>query len=60
VYALAITDRSGRFQIDRPLQPNVPYSVFVVAEGYLPIAADAVEVSADAGSIDVPIYLTRG
>lgn len=60
VFALAVTDSSGRFQIDRLLQPNLPYSVFVVAEGYLPISADGVEVSSDMGSINVPIYLTRG
>jgi hypothetical protein len=60
VFAMAITDNSGSFQIDRLLQPNVPYSVFVVAEGYLPISADGVEVSSGMGSINVPIYLTRG
>ncbi|MEP7290788.1 MAG: trypsin-like peptidase domain-containing protein [Chloroflexota bacterium] len=60
VYAMAITDSGGSFQIDRLLQPNLPYSVFVVAQGYLPISADGVEVTADAGSLDVPIYLTRG
>ena len=60
VYSMAITDSSGNFQIDRLLQPNVPYSVFVVAEGYLPIAADGVEVKPDQQSVDVPIYLTKG
>lgn len=60
LYAMAITDSSGNFQIDRLLQPSVPYSVFVVAEGYLPISADGVEVSGDVGSVNVPIFLTRG
>lgn len=60
VYAMAITDTSGSFLIDRLLQPSVLYSVFVVAEGYLPIAADAVEVTSDIDSVNVPIYLTRG
>ncbi len=57
---MAVTDSSGNFQIDRLLQPNVPYSVFVVAEGYLPISADGVEVKPDQQSVDVPIYLTKG
>ncbi len=60
VYALAVTDRNGRFQLDRPLQPNTPYSVVIVAMGYIPVLADGVEVAPDAGVIDVPIYLTRG
>ena len=60
VYALAVTDSGGSFQIDRLLKPDTPYSVFVVAEGYLPISADAVKVSADTDSVDVPIYLTHG
>ena len=60
LFAMAITDSGGNFQIDRLLQPNVLYSVFVVAEGYLPISADGVEVTTNTGSLEVPIYLTRG
>lgn len=60
VFAIAVTDSGGNFQIDRLLQPNLPYSVFVVAEGYLPITADGVTVTSDTGSVNVPIYLTRG
>ncbi len=60
VYSMAVTDSSGTFQIDRLLQPNTPYSIFIVAEGYLPISADAVELAPDIDSIDVPIYLTHG
>ncbi|MFN8451504.1 MAG: hypothetical protein U0521_23695 [Anaerolineae bacterium] len=60
VYAMAITDSTGSFLIDRLLQPGALYSVFVIADGYLPIAADAVEVTTDMESVDVPIYLTRG
>ena len=60
VYSMSVTDSSGSFQIDRLLQPNTPYSVFVVADGYLPISADAVEVNADTESVNVPIYLTHG
>ncbi len=60
LYAMAVTDSGGNFQLDRLLQPNALYSVFVVAEGYLPISADAVSVTGDVGSVNVPIYLTRG
>ncbi len=60
VYATAITDNDGRFQIDRPLLPGLPYSMFIVAQGYLPISADGVEVDADTPDLDIPIYLTRG
>jgi hypothetical protein len=60
VYAIAITDRDGRFQIDRPLQPSVPYSVVIVAQGYLPVTADGVEVTLEDNPVDVQIALTRG
>lgn len=60
VYAIAITDRDGRFQIDRPLQPAVPYSVVIVAQGYLPVTADGVEVTLEDNPVDVQIALTRG
>ncbi len=60
VFAMAITDSGGSFLIDRLLQPSTPYSVFVIADGYLPISADAVEVTPDVNSVNVPIYLTKG
>ncbi|NDJ61204.1 MAG: hypothetical protein GYB67_08775 [Chloroflexi bacterium] len=60
VYALAVTDRSGRFQLDRPLQPGAPYSVVIIAEGYLPIAADGIVVAADDDPVELEVYLTRG
>lgn len=44
VYALAVTDRNGRFELDRPLELEAPYSVYVIAEGYLPITADGYEI----------------
>ena len=40
IYALAVTDRNGRFEIDRSLELDSPYSVYIVAEGYLPITRD--------------------
>src|SRR5690606_21529762 len=59
VYASAVTDRNGRFQVERLLQPNVPYSVVVYAEGYLPILADDIEVTSSPSVVDAPVYLTR-
>jgi len=47
LYALAITDRNGRFEIDRPLQFDSPYSVLIEVEGYLPVAADGYEITAE-------------
>jgi hypothetical protein len=60
VYALAITDRNGRFQIDRPLRYGAPYSVLIAADGYLPIPADGVAVTRETPNpLDMTIYLTR-
>jgi S1-C subfamily serine protease len=64
LYDLATTDRNGRFQIERPLQRDVPYSIVIIAEGYLPLTADAVEITdetrPDNSPIDVTLHLTRG
>lgn len=64
LFATAITDRNGRFQVERPLQRDVPYSAFVLATGYLPVAADGVSITPEFfptdAPIDVTIYLTRG
>jgi hypothetical protein len=60
VYALAVTDRNGRFQIDRSLQLGAPYSVLIVANGYLPINADGFELDAQTlNPLEMTIYLTR-
>jgi hypothetical protein len=45
IYALAITDQNGSFEVDRPLEFDAPYSVYVLAEGYLPISQDGFAVS---------------
>jgi hypothetical protein len=59
IYALSITDRNGRFQLDRLLELDVPYSVIIVAEGYLPILADGVTVTAESPNpLELTIYLT--
>lgn len=60
IFATALTDREGRFQVDRPLELDVPYSVLIAVEGYLPIAADGITVTQDTENpLDVTIYLTR-
>lgn len=59
IAALAVTDRTGRFQVDRPLSYNAPYSLLIAAAGYLPIAADGFVIRPEAGSsLDLTIYLT--
>ncbi len=60
IFDLSVTDSSGFFQIDRLLQPGIQYSIVIVAQGYLPITADAVEFVPDDNPVDIPIYLTRG
>lgn len=60
VFAETTTDRQGRFILERLLQPTAPYSLFIVADGYLPISADGLEVAADSPVLDIPIYMTRG
>lgn len=60
LYATAVTDRNGRFEIDRLLEPEIQYSLVIVADGYVPILADGVEVTLDDNPVDLPIYMTRG
>lgn len=45
LYALAITDREGYFEVDRPLEFDAPYSVLVEVDGYLPLGVDGFEIS---------------
>ncbi|MDQ7024787.1 MAG: serine protease [Anaerolineae bacterium] len=45
IYALAVTDQNGDFEIDRPLQFEAPYSVYVLVEGYLPITQDGFAIT---------------
>ena len=65
VYATAITDSNGYFEIDRPLELStednkVAYSALVAADGYLPVSADGLEVDATTENpLSVTIYLTR-
>lgn len=60
VYALATTDRNGQFLLDRPLQFDVPYSLLIAADGYLPVPADGIELTRETPNpLDMVIYLTR-
>ncbi len=65
IYALAVTDRNGRFQIDRPLELSIgentiAYSVIIVAEGYLPITQDGLTVTPETENpLDLTIELTH-
>jgi hypothetical protein len=61
LFTLAVTDRNGRFQVDRPLDLQVPYSVIIAASGYLPVTADGFRITPDTPNpLDLIIYLTRG
>jgi hypothetical protein len=60
IFALSVTDSAGRFQVDRPLQPEVLYSVVVAADGYLPITQDGVLITGtEDNPLELTIYLTR-
>lgn len=65
VYALAVTDRNGFFEIDRPLEFSteenpVAYSAIIAADGYLPINADGIEVDTTTPNpLNMVIYMTR-
>jgi hypothetical protein len=65
IFAMATTDRNGRFQVDRPLQLStddtpVAYSAIISAQGYLPISADGVEVNnKTANPLDITLYMIR-
>jgi S1-C subfamily serine protease len=65
VYATAITDSNGYFEIDRPLELStedneVAYSALVAADGYLPVSADGLEVDTSTENpLTMTIYLTR-
>lgn len=60
ISALATTDRNGDFQFGQPLSFDTPYSVIIEAEGYVPLAADGIEFSADERIVDIRIELVRG
>ena len=58
IYAMATTDRDGYFQLDRLLEFGALYSVMIRANGYLPLAADAVSVTEESENplfIQIPL-----
>lgn len=65
VFAIAVTDSNGFFEIDRPLELStddrpVAYSAVIIAQGYLPITADGIEAKSDTPNpLTLTIYLTR-
>jgi len=60
IYALAVTDRDGNFEVERPLQYDAPYSVVISTLGYLPISSDGVTVtSATPNPLILTIFLTH-
>lgn len=65
LYALAVTDRDGRFEVDRPLRLDSPYSVLIQVQGYLPIARDGFRITptileeAGGNPLEMLIPLTR-
>jgi S1-C subfamily serine protease len=64
LYDSTTTDRNGQFQIERPLQRDTLYSIVIIAEGYLPLTADGVEITdvnhPDNSPIDVLLHMSRG
>lgn len=60
LYAIAVTDRNGRFEIDRPLQLEVPYSVLVEANGYLSKGLDGFRLNEENDNpLDIFISMVR-
>jgi hypothetical protein len=51
IYDLSITDTQGQFSMARLLVPDTrPYSMIVLAQGYLPLSSDNIEVTEETAS----------
>ncbi|HLF26596.1 MAG TPA: carboxypeptidase-like regulatory domain-containing protein [Anaerolineae bacterium] len=60
IYTAAKTDSKGQYELESPLEREVPYSFIVVAKGYKPIGEDGVTIPADAEDpVELPITLTK-
>jgi hypothetical protein len=65
IYALAVSDLNGNFEVDRPLEFDSLYSVYILSEGYLPITADGFSITpeslAESGGspLEMTIPLTK-
>ena len=61
IYALAVTDQNGNFEVDRALEFEAPYSVYILAEGYLPITQDGFaitpELLEEAGGSPIEMFI---
>lgn len=59
VYTMGTTDRFGRFVLERPLQFEAPYSLYITAYGYIPVTADGFEVNDETPNpLEMTIYMT--
>lgn len=59
LFAMTTTDRQGRFQFNRPLVYDVPYSIIITADGYLPLTADGYQMTEEQPNpFETTIYLT--
>ncbi len=65
IFDLAVTDSNGAFEISRPLEystssQEVAYSAVVSANGFLPLAADGIEVTTETPNpLNLTIYLNK-
>jgi len=57
LHASSTTDRNGRFEINRSLRRDRPYSIVFLKDGYVPVTADGVEITAENKPDDSPIDL---
>ncbi len=60
VLGMSLTDSRGEFEIARLLPRDAFYSVVVVADGYLPVGADGIEIGPDApGQLELRLEMNR-
>lgn len=65
LFDYAVSDSQGFFEIKRPLEfstadREIFYSLLIAADGYLPLAADGIEVTSESPNpLEVTIYLNR-
>jgi len=60
IFALATSDRNGDFQFARPLAFDTYYSMVIEADGYIPLAADEFDFSADQPYAEIEIAMAPG
>ncbi len=57
LYAQSVTDQNGRFEIDRTLRRDAPYSIVFLKDGFVPVTADGVEINDETRPTNDPIDL---